>query len=60
MVYIPKPNSKGTQSWCSVTSWRDRVGKEVGGGFRWKGHMYNCGQFILMYGKYHHDIVIIL
>ena len=26
--------SQGTQSRCSVTTWRDRVGSEVGGGFR--------------------------
>ena len=24
------------------------------------GHMYTCGQFMLMYGKNHHNIVIIL
>ena len=29
--------SQGTQSRCSVTTWRDRVGNEVGGGFRVQG-----------------------
>ena len=34
--------------------------------FPWKGdsgwgaQMYTCGQFMLMYGKNHHNIVIIL
>ena len=27
---------QGTQSWCCVTTWRDRVGREVGGGLRMK------------------------
>ena len=40
----PKPSSGTTQ--------RDRVGREMGGGFRMEGeHMYICGQFMLMYGK---------
>ena len=32
-------------------------GKEVGGGSGWRGHMYTCGRFKLMYGKNHHSIV---
>ena len=28
---------QGTQSWCSVTTWRDRVGREVGRGLRREG-----------------------
>ena len=24
--------TQGTQSWCSVTTWRDRVGRKMGGG----------------------------
>ena len=33
--------TQGTQSQCSVTTWRDRVWKEVGRGFRMKGtHVY--------------------
>ena len=52
--------TQGTQSWCSVTPWRDGVGREVGGGFRMEGrHMYADGRFILMYDKNHHNIVII-
>ena len=51
---------QGTQSWCSVTTWR--VGREVGGAFRMGvgGHICTYGRFILMYGKNHHNIVIIL
>ena len=30
------------------------------GGSGWGGHMYTCGPFMLMYGKNHHNIVIIL
>ena len=38
---MPEPNSKGTQSRCLVTSWRDGVGREAGGGFRMEGtHVY--------------------
>ena len=33
----------------------DKVGREVGGGFRIEGHMYTCGQLMLMYGKNHHN-----
>ena len=28
---------QGTQGWCPVTTWRDEVGREVGGGFRREG-----------------------
>ena len=35
---------------------RDRVGKEVKGGSGGRGHIYSCGQFMLMYGKNHHNI----
>ena len=51
---------QGTQSRCSGTTQRDSVGREVRGGFRIGGHMYTYGQFMLMYGKNHHNIVIIL
>ena len=49
-----------TQSLCSGTTQRDRV--EGGGrGIQDRGgHIYTCGQFMLMYGKNHHNIVIIL
>ena len=36
------------------------MGREVGGGFRIGGHMYTYGPFMLMYGKNHHNFVIIL
>ena len=32
--------TQGTQSQCSVTTWRDRVWREAARGFRMKGHMY--------------------
>ena len=39
-----------------------RVGREVQRGLRmgWGGPMYICGQFMLMYGKNHHNIVTVL
>ena len=52
--------TQGPQSRCSMTTWRDGVGREVwerGSGGR--GHMYAYCQFILMYGKNHHDIIIL-
>ena len=33
------------------------LGSEVAGVFRMGGHMYTCGQFMVMYGKNHHNIV---
>ena len=47
---------QGTQSWCSGTTQRDRVEKEAERGFRMGGHVYTCGQFILIYGINHHNI----
>ena len=35
---------------------RDRVEREVASG--WGEHMYTCSQFMLMYGKNHHNIVM--
>ena len=33
--------TQGTQSWCSVITWRERMGREVGGRFRVEGiHVY--------------------
>ena len=52
--------TQGMQSWCSVTTWRDGVGREVGEGSRGRGHMFNYDRFMLMYGRGHHNIVIIL
>ena len=34
---------QGTQSWCSGTTQRNRVEREVGVGFRMGGYMYTCG-----------------
>jgi len=48
---------QNTHSWCSGTTWRDRVRREVGRGFRMGGHMYTYGPFMLMYGRNHHNIV---
>ena len=45
---------QGTQSWCSVTTWRD--GKGGGRRFRREG-THDYGQFMLMYGKNHHNVV---
>jgi len=30
---------QGVQSWCSGTTQRDEVGREVAGGFRMGGHL---------------------
>ena len=48
---------EGTQSWCSVTAWKDGVGREEEGVPAGRRHMYAYGQFMLMYGKNHHNIV---
>jgi len=48
---------QGTQNRCSVITWKDGVGRVVGGVFRSGGHMYAYGQFMLMYGRGHHNIV---
>ena len=45
------------QSWCSGTTQRDGVGREVRRGFRIMGHMYTHDWFVLMYGQNHHYIV---
>ena len=41
--------TQDTQSQCSVTTGRDRVEREVGGGFRREGTHNTYGQFMLMY-----------
>ena len=38
----------------------ERWGEEGAGRVEWGEHMYTCGPFMLMYGKNHHNIVIIL
>jgi len=38
----------------------DRMGKEVGVEFRMGGTHVHSGQFMLMYGKNDHNIIIIL
>ena len=53
--------TRGTQSRCSVTSWRGGVGREAGEELRREGiHMYSHGWFMLMYGENHHNTIIIL
>ena len=49
LPYVKQPASvsvmcdRGTQSQCSVTTRRDGVGREVGGGCRMEGtHVYLC------------------
>ena len=42
---------QGTQSLCSGTTQRNRVGREVGGDSEVGVNMHTCGQFRLMYGK---------
>ena len=47
---------QGTQSWCSMITWRDGVRREVGGGFRREEtHVYLW--LIHIDGKSHHNIV---
>jgi len=53
----PSSMRKHTQSWCSRTTQRDGVRKELGGGFRMVRHMYTHGRVMSMYGKNHHNIV---
>jgi len=36
---------------------RDGVGGNKEGNSGRRGHMYTCGQFMLVYGRYHHNIV---
>ena len=45
----------GHQSYCSVKTWRDRLGKKVGLGGR--EPMYAYVQFMLMCGKNHDNTV---
>ena len=47
---------QGTQGCYSGTTWRDEMGRELGGGSGW-GHMYTPGGFISVYDKKHHNIV---
>ena len=37
--------------WDNLEGWSGK------GGSGWAGHMYTCGQFMLMYGKNRHSIV---
>ena len=56
---------QGIQSWCSGTTQRDGVGREVGGGFRMGGHVHprlihvdiwqkpsQYGKVVILYLKY--------
>ena len=42
---------QGNQSWCSVTTERDRVLRKVGGEFRMGGHMYTYTSYWCMAKK---------
>ena len=44
---------QGTQSWCTGTTQRDGMGREVGGGLGMCTH----GCFMSTYGKNHHSVV---
>ena len=48
---------QGTQSQCSGTTQKDRVGRKVGVGFRIGGHRYTCSWFMLMFDKNRHNIL---
>ena len=37
--------------WCTETTQRDGTGREEGGGVQEGVHVYDCGGFMLMYGK---------
>ena len=49
----------GTQSWCSGTTQRDRVGREVGRGFRMGGqsHVYPWPIHFDVWPKNTHNII---
>ena len=49
--------TQGTKSQGSVTPGRDGVQREVGKGSGGRGHMYAYAQFILIYGKNHHNTI---
>ena len=49
---------QGTQSWCSGTTQRDRVGRGIQD-WGQRGHVNTRGRLMLMYGKNRHGIVII-
>ena len=51
---------QGTQTQCTGTTQRDGMGRKVGGGVRDGEHMYIRGWFMPMYGKNHHNIVVVL
>jgi len=48
---------QGTKSWCTGTTLRNGMGREVAGGVQDGGHMYTHGLFMSMYGKTHYNIV---
>lgn len=60
ILKVGHARSRALKSWGSGTTQRDGVGREVGRGFRMGGHMCTRGWFMLMYGKNHHNVVIIL
>ena len=57
MTSASSRHEAGIQSWCSGTTQRDGVGKEVGRGFRLGGHLYTHGLFMSVHGENHHNVV---
>ena len=49
-----------TQGWCTGTTLRDEMGREVDGGFRLGDPCISMADFMSMYGKNHNNIVISL
>ena len=48
---------QGAQGWCTGTTLRDGMGREVGGRVRMGNTLYTHGGFMSMYGKTHYNIV---
>ena len=44
-------HDSGSSKWGSVTTWKEGMGWERGGGSRERVHMYTYGRFMLMYGR---------
>ena len=60
LLLFPLSPMYDTHRQCSVTTWRDRVGRVWVRGSGWRGHKCAYGWLKLMYGKNNHNIVIIL
>ena len=52
MKQIASPGSiQDAQGWCTGMTWKDGMGREVGGGVQDGEHVYTCGGFMLMCGS---------